>query len=118
MNKHRKASEEEYLDPDARFLLANERTFLAWIRTALAVLIGGVAVTQLGNHSRAQSVIGMLVILLGGFMAFIGYLRFHAADQAIRRGKLPESGHEPLIQTGAIILVVIALVVTHLLDIW
>jgi len=34
-------------DPDYRFSLANERTFLAWIRTALALLAGGVAVVQL-----------------------------------------------------------------------
>jgi len=35
------------LEPDYRFTLANERTFLAWIRTALALIAGGVAVVQL-----------------------------------------------------------------------
>jgi putative membrane protein len=34
-------------EPDYRFTLANERTFLAWIRTALALIAGGVAVVQL-----------------------------------------------------------------------
>lgn len=34
-------------EPDYRFTLANERTFLAWIRTALALLAGGVAVIKL-----------------------------------------------------------------------
>jgi putative membrane protein len=34
-------------EPDFRFTLANERTFLAWIRTALALIAGGVAVAQL-----------------------------------------------------------------------
>ncbi|WP_283215114.1 DUF202 domain-containing protein [Pseudofrankia sp. DC12] len=34
-------------DPDYRFSLANERTFLAWIRTALALLAGGIAVVQI-----------------------------------------------------------------------
>lgn len=118
MNKHRKDPAVEYLDPDARFLLANERTFLAWIRTALAVLIGGIAVTQLGQHSKAQSFIGLIVILLGGTMALVGYLRFHAADEAIRRGELPVSGREPLVQAGAVIFVAVALVVTRLLNIW
>ncbi len=33
-------------EPDYRFTLANERTFLAWIRTALALIAGGVAVVQ------------------------------------------------------------------------
>ncbi len=112
------ANEGQTLDVDARFLLANERTFLAWVRTALAVLIGGIALTQLGHDSTAQSVVGMIVIILGGFMALVGYLRFHSADRAIRRGDLPEVGREPLVQTAGIFLVVIALVATHLLGIW
>jgi putative membrane protein len=33
-------------DPDYRFSLANERTFLAWIRTALALVAGGVAAAK------------------------------------------------------------------------
>ncbi len=106
------------LDFDARFLLANERTFLAWVRTALAIMIGGIALTQLGHDSAAQGVVGMIVIVLGGFMALVGYLRFHAADRAIRRGDLPEVGREPLVQTAGIAVVALALVVTHLLGIW
>ena len=34
-------------EPDARFTFANERTFLAWIRTALALLAGGVALDSI-----------------------------------------------------------------------
>ena len=116
--KHKTADRGEMLDFDARFLLANERTFLAWVRTALAILIGGIALTQLGHDSTAQGVVGMIVIVLGGFMALVGYLRFHAADRAIRRGDLPEVGHEPLVQTAGIGLVAMALVVTHLLGVW
>jgi putative membrane protein len=108
----------ENLDVDARFLLANERTFLAWVRTALAVLIGGIALTQLGHHSTAQQIVGMVVIILGGFMALVGYSRFRAADQAIRAGQLPEIGREPFIQTTGIISVAVILVVTHLIGIW
>jgi putative membrane protein len=46
-------------EPDYRFTLANERTFLAWIRTSLALLAGGVAVVQLvpGFTSAATAVI-------------------------------------------------------------
>ena len=40
-------SEPTEQEPDYRFTLANERTFLAWIRTALALIAGGVAVVQL-----------------------------------------------------------------------
>jgi putative membrane protein len=81
----------ERLDPDIRFLLANERTLLAWIRTAVAVIAGGVALTQFGNDSSAHIVIGIIAILLGGSMASFGYLRFKNADKAIRRGELPPS---------------------------
>ena len=38
---------DEGAEPDARYSLANERTFLAWIRTALAVLAAGVALDAL-----------------------------------------------------------------------
>lgn len=105
-------------EPDARFLLANERTLLAWVRTALAVLAGGFALIQLANDSRTQSVIGIAVVILGTFMTIVGYIRFKIADKAIRRGGLPPSGIEPFIQTGGIVVIATALVATHLLGIW
>ena len=37
---------EEGVTPDYRFSLANERTFLAWLRTGLALVGGGFAVDQ------------------------------------------------------------------------
>jgi putative membrane protein len=109
---------EDKLGPDARFLLANERTLLAWVRTALAVLAGGFALIQLSNDSITQSVIGVAIIILGTFMTVVGYIRFKIADKAIRQGKLPPSGVEPVIQTGGIVVVAIALVATHLIGIW
>ncbi len=118
IKKQVKATNNELVDIDARFLLANERTFLAWVRTALAVLIGGIALTQLGRDSTAQNIVGMIVIVLGGFMAMAGYLRFHAADHAIRRGDLPEVGREPLAQTTGILFVSLALVITRILGVW
>jgi putative membrane protein len=39
----------EGTEPDSRFTLADERTFLAWIRTALALLSGGVLLHQFGG---------------------------------------------------------------------
>lgn len=106
------------LDPDARFLLANERTLLAWIRTAVAVMAGGIALTQLGNDSAYRNVTGIAAILLGSFMAFVGYIRFRTADKAIRRGELPPTGSEPIIQVGGIAVIAVTLVVTRLVGIW
>ncbi len=110
--------EDEMLDPDVRFLLANERTLLAWIRTGLAVVAGGVALTQIGHDSKAQGVIGVSAIVLGGFMAVLGYIRFQAADKAIRRGELPTLGHEPVLQAAGVAFIALALVITHTLNIW
>jgi putative membrane protein len=110
--------EKEMLDPDVRFLLANERTLLAWIRTALAVVAGGVALTQIGGDSKTKSVIGVAAILLGGFMAVLGYIRYQSADKAIRRGELPTIGYEPIIQVAGVTFVALALVITHIFGIW
>lgn len=115
---NKKVARDDLLDPDVRFLLANERTLLAWIRTGLAVLAGGVALTQVGPSSQTQDFIGMAAILLGGVMAIVGYIRFQAADKAIRRGELPTIGHEPAIQAISVAAIAVALVATHILNIW
>jgi hypothetical protein len=51
--QHDPAGDEQ--EPDYRFTLANERTFLAWIRTALALIAGGVAVASSGGHGGASA---------------------------------------------------------------
>ncbi|WP_143342795.1 YidH family protein, partial [Crossiella equi] len=42
-------------EPDPRFTLANERTFLAWIRTSLGLMAAGVAVEALGHPGGHQA---------------------------------------------------------------
>lgn len=81
-------------------------------------MAGGIALSQIGKNSAAHSVVGIIAILLGAFMALIGYVRFKAADKAIRQGKLPPTGSEPFIQVGAIAVIALALVVTRLTGIW
>lgn len=117
MRTDKKSAKTDRLDPDVRFLLANERTLLAWIRTALAVIAGGVALSQIGSGT-AHTVIGIAAILLGGFMSVIGYLRFRAADEAIHRGELPSVGSEPIMQAGGIAVIAVALVITRLFGVW
>ena len=108
----------DMLDPDVLFLLTNERTLLAWIRTALAVQAGGLAFTQIGNKTSAQITLGLTVTLLGAFMAVIGYHRYRRADRAIRAGHLPAVGYGPEIQVVGTIFLALTLVATHLLKIW
>lgn len=71
-------------EPDARFSLANERTFLAWVRTALALLAGGIAleVLGLGLHDGlriAASIVLMLTGIAAAPMAWWGWARYERA---------------------------------------
>jgi putative membrane protein len=97
------------LDPDIRFLLANERTLLAWIRTGLALQAGGFALAHFSDGGTGSEIAGILAILFGGFMALIGYSRFRAADKAIRQGELPRQGIGPTIEVGIVIMTAIVL---------
>jgi len=76
-------------DPDARFSLANERTLLAWIRTALGLVGAGVIVqaVELEFSDTAQRVVGALLVVLGGIAAIGGWLRWVSAERALRLGQ-------------------------------
>jgi putative membrane protein len=76
-------------EPDYRFTLANERTFLAWQRTALGLLAAAVAVVQLVPELTipgARHALGLLLAVLATFTSAMGLLRWEQADRAIRRG--------------------------------
>ncbi|MFD5085252.1 YidH family protein [Kitasatospora sp. NPDC058406] len=75
--------------PDYRFTLANERTFLAWIRTALGLLAGGIAVDQLTpDVAPAPLRIALAVIcaLGGAALGAAAYRRWVKVEAAIRTG--------------------------------
>ena len=63
-------------EPDPRFTLANERTFLAWTRTALGLLVTGLAVAEL--------VIGVPLVLTASVIGVMSYLRWRALERALR----------------------------------
>jgi putative membrane protein len=76
-------------EPDYRFTLANERTFLAWQRTALGLLAAAVAVVQLVPELTipgARHALGLLLAVLATLTSALGLLRWEQADRAIRRG--------------------------------
>ena len=77
------------VEPDPRFTLANERTFLAWIRTALALTAGGVALMavslDLQPHFRLAA---SLVLLVGGLSLSLGAWRtWMSHEHALRHAK-------------------------------
>jgi putative membrane protein len=100
--------EEDGHEPDYRFTLANERTFLAWIRTALALLAGSVAIVQLVPHFAspdARKAIGGLLAVISIAMVAHSIWRWHSVQQAMRRdAPLPPSRTIWLL-SGAIVLI-------------
>jgi putative membrane protein len=101
------------LDIDIRFLLANERTLLAWLRTALALQAGGVALAQLAGHSAVQAGVGIGLLTLGSIAGVIGYLRYRAAGRAIRAGQLPAPGRGPALLTAGVVVLAAVLVAIY-----
>jgi putative membrane protein len=97
-------------DIDARFLLANERTLLAWVRTALTLLAAGVGTLQLVRASW-RTAPGISLLVLGAVAAAVGVVRYGRADRAIRAGRLPPAGRAPALVAGAVAAVAVALVV-------
>jgi putative membrane protein len=97
---------------DARFSLANERTFLAYIRTSLALLASGVAVDKLSVHPSAARVGGAVLLLLLGVVAALGgYLRWREVEMALRLGRAVHASRLPLaLAVGLVILTVAAAV--------
>jgi putative membrane protein len=98
--------------PDSRFTQANERTFLAWVRTALAFIAGGLAIEQFLDAGRAaRLIVSIPLVLLGGFMGVAGYLRWVHAEDAIRRGADLEPSGVPRLIAGAFVLLTVGALV-------
>lgn len=97
------------LDVDARFLLANERTLLAWVRTSLTLLAAGVGTLALvQDRWRTGPGIGLLAV--GVAAALAGLLRYRSADLAIRRGVLPPAGQGPVLLAGAVAVLALSII--------
>lgn len=98
-------------EPDVRFSLANERTLLAYQRTAIGLIGAAVAIAHFLDD-RALTLTLASVLLFSGAVASVGgYRRYRAADQAIREGKPLPSGPTPMIlSAGLVVCVIIAAV--------
>jgi putative membrane protein len=82
--------EDEEVEPDYRFTLANERTFLAWTRTSFGLIAGGVAVHQLLPRfatANACTTLAALCIGLAAVLAASAYIHWWRVQKAMRRGE-------------------------------
>lgn len=81
-------------EPDARFSLANERTLLAWIRTALALVAGGVALEVLGLdlHPGLRLGASLVLVVMGILTPMLAWFGWMRTERALREGRpLPSS---------------------------
>src|ERR1700691_2600272 len=106
----------EGTEPDPRYTFANERTFLAWSRTALALVVAGLGVVQLlppfpgvpwGRH-----VLGMPLIVFGAVVAVTAYREWVSSQRAMRHGDpLPRSVMPRLLSAIVAVMAVVSAVV-------
>jgi putative membrane protein len=104
------------VEPDARFTFANERTFLAWSRTALALVVAGLGIVQLlppfpgvpwGRH-----LLGVPLIAFGAVVAVAAYGEWVRNQRALRRrAPLPQSVLPKILAIIIAIMAVISAIV-------
>lgn len=97
-------------EPDARFTFANERTFLAWNRTALALVIAGLAIVQLlppfAGLPWGRHLLAVPLIVFGAVLSVGSFVEWGRNQRALRRGEpLPRS---PLPLALAIVITAVA----------
>jgi putative membrane protein len=104
-------------EPDPRFTFANERTFLAWLRTALGLVVAGVAVDALSDSGDDDGyrLLAAALVVLGMAASSLAFFRWMANETAMRRGRpLPGMGLGPVL-AGGIALVALGLAVLFFL---
>ena len=98
-------------DPDYRYSLANERTFLAWIRTALSLIAAAVAVVQLIPPFRlpgSRTFLGAVLATAGLACAAASYARWSANEQAMRHRRSLPMARGLIWLSGALVVVGVA----------
>jgi putative membrane protein len=107
-------------EPDARYTFANERTFLAWTRTALAFILAGLGIVQLlppfpgvpwGRH-----LLGIPLIAIGAAIPVVGYWQWQDNQKALRRGEPIRKSPLPRLLAAAICALAIVTAVVLLLS--
>lgn len=102
------------IEPDYRFTLANERTFLAWQRTSLGLMAAAVAVVQFMPELAIpglRHVLGVGVAAMAVLTAVAGLRRWSQVDRAIRNDEpLPQASAPTFLTTGLALIGLITVV--------
>ncbi len=97
-------------EPDYRFTYANERTFLAWVRTSVALIGVGVAAVQFLpplDVPGGRRAVGTAFIVLGAVICLVAQRQWSRNDRAMRAGApLPASVLVPVVTVGVGLLAV------------
>ena len=94
-------------EPDPRFSLANERTFLAWTRTALAFIAGGVALRafELDLPDRVTGVVSVVMLIAALVLPVAAWLHWVRCERAMREGTpLPGSFALPVLILAVLVI--------------
>lgn len=101
-------------EPDPRFVLANERTFLTWISTALALSAGGIGIAVVPEGvfvPWVRTLLAVVLVLLSAVAAGTAYPRWRHIERALREDRaLPPPALAPLFGYGVAAVAVLALV--------
>lgn len=93
-------------DPDPQVSLANERTALSWMRTALALVAAGVALATLVSFGELPAlllIIAAVSSLAGAVLAGWALAHWRTAERALRLGKpIPKPSALPWLTVGTV----------------
>lgn len=101
------ASDKQRVEPDYRYSLANERTFLAWIRTGLGLIAGGIAVEQFATLSEGwiEKAIGVIGVVLGGVLAGWALWHWRRVQRTMELDEpLPAQPAAPMLAVGIVVI--------------
>ena len=102
-------------DPDYRFTLANERTFLAWVRTALALSAGGLLALTVLDEVRGEEFLGIGLLAISFLTAATAYRRWALNERAMRLNVPLPPSHLPLLMAiGVAIVALVAALIAAL----
>lgn len=95
----------EGVEPDPRYVLANERTFLAWIRTGIAFIAGGIALSAipLNMDESLRKWLAVVALTIGALLALWAWFSWMRVERAMRRQEPLPNSPMLVILSGAIL---------------